>query len=347
MAIVWDAPVTPDALTTFVRQVPQPQTFALTALAGTTDAPENKVDVGEVIVTNRTARYRPFDGAIHVSKRDYGTVSSLALAPLSTSSPAVGEYERLQLQFARTGGTFVEALEQAVYNDGERGAREIHARIEQGLGQVLSTGKLTINEGGLISEADFGVPSGQIVTAGTSWATTASATALTNLVTWCDVYNTNNGFMPGSIVTSRKQIRLLQQNAEIIDAAYGSETGRTRVKLEDLNDLLSSEELPTLRAAYDTVVDVDGTTTRCVADDKVIFLPPDPSAMVAVAWGVSATALELVNSNVSEMSFTDAPGIVAVVEKNGPPYREFTFVDAVALPVLVQPKLLMVADVAP
>jgi hypothetical protein len=53
-----------------------------------------------------------------------------------------------------------------------------------------------------------------------------------------------------------------------------------------------------------------------------------------------------VNSNLAELSFEQAPGIVGVVEKVGPPYREFTFVDAVGMPVLANPKLLMVADVA-
>jgi hypothetical protein len=37
---------------------------------------------------------------------------------------------------------------------------------------------------------------------------------------------------------------------------------------------------------------------------------------------------------------------VGVVVKEGPPFRQFTFVDAVAMPVLNNPKLLMVADVA-
>jgi hypothetical protein len=45
------------------------------------------------------------------------------------------------------------------------------------------------------------------------------------------------------------------------------------------------------------------------------------------------------------MSFADAPGIVGVVEKVGPPYRQFTFVDAVAMPILAQPKRLFVATV--
>ena len=57
------------------------------------------------------------------------------------------------------------------------------------------------------------------------------------------------------------------------------------------------------------------------------------------------TALELVDSNLSELTFREAPGIVGVVEKVGPPYRKFTFVDGMALPVLSNAKKLLIADV--
>jgi hypothetical protein len=71
-----------------------------------------------------------------------------------------------------------------------------------------------------------------------------------------------------------------------------------------------------------------------------------PGDLGYTAWGVSATALELVNSSAVDFSFQEAPGIVGVVEKIGPPYREFVFVDAVGMPVLQNARLLMVADVA-
>jgi hypothetical protein len=118
------------------------------------------------------------------------------------------------------------------------------------------------------------------------------------------------------------------------------------VSLTELNDLLSSEGLPTLRPAYDTQVDVDGVSTRVIADDKVVMLPPNVADLGYLSSGVSATALELVNSGASELSFEDAPGIVGIVEKSGPPYRQFTFVDAVQMPILANARLLSVSDVA-
>jgi hypothetical protein len=91
---------------------------------------------------------------------------------------------------------------------------------------------------------------------------------------------------------------------------------------------------------------VDGVSTRVIPDDRLIFLPPNPDDLLAVRYGLSATALELVQSNQAELSFEDSPGIVGVVIKEGPPFRQFTFVDAVAMPYLKDARKLLVMDVA-
>lgn len=345
MAIFFDAPVQPDALTTFVRDVPTPGELTLSGMFPARTVPSNVVNWGEITRTNRTARFRSYDGRIHVSSRDTGSEKNVRLPPLS-SSLSVGEYERLQLEFARTGGTFKQALAAAVYNDATQLTREVQARVEQAFGDLLTDWKLTIDENGFKNEADYGAPAGHSVSASTTWATVASATALTELVAWTDVYVATNGVKPDSFLTSLKVLRLMQRNAEIINAVHGSAAGRTRVTLTELNDLLESEGLPTARPAYDTKVDVDGTSTRVIADDKLIFLPQNLGDLAAMYYGVSATALELVNAAKSDFSFEDAPGIVGVVIKNAePPFREFTYVDAVGMPIITNPKLMLVADV--
>lgn len=343
MGIFFDAPVEPDALTTFVRNVPADTGFRLSSLFPTKVHENNTVNFAEIVRTNRTARFRAFDGRIHVSSRDTGS-EKLVKLPAISSSLSVGEYERLQLLFAQTGGTNQAALANAIYNDAENLTREVQARWEQAWGDVLTDGKLTINEEGYTSEADYGVPGSQIVSAGTAW-TTLSADALGNFITWCDVYNTNNGFMPGSFQTSQRVMRLLQTNEKIIAAIAGTAAGRSRVKGSEVVDLFSSEGLPTALPPYDTQVDVDGSSTRVVADDKILFFPPNLADLGHNAVGISATALELMNAAQTDLSFEDASGIVGVVIKEGPPFRQFTFVDAVGMPVLDNAKLLMVADV--
>lgn len=344
MAIFYDAPVAPDALTAFVREVPIPSSLGLSQLFPTVLSTSNKFDWSEVLRTNRTARFRSFDGRIHVSDRDGGTDKQVNFLPLSDSLNQ-GEYERLQLEFARTGGTRTEALANAIYNDGERLTRHVQNRMEQAIGQVLTTGKLTINENGFQGEADFGVPANHLVTAGTAW-TNVAAPALANLVAWVDAYIATNGFAPGAILTSNRVRRLMSINTELIGAAVGTQSGKTRINATELGDLLASEGLPSDVRTYDSVVDVDGVVTRVIPDDKVVFLPPSPGDLMEVRYGISATALELVNSSRAELSFQGAAGIVGLVVQTGPPFRQFTFVDAVGMPVLTDAKRVFVADVA-
>lgn len=346
MAIVFDGPVTPEPLTTFVRRVPTPDTYVLNRLLPDRYFLSNTIDLAEVTRTNRTARFRAYDGRIHVSKRDGTVLKQIKLPPLS-SSVGTGELEKLQLEFARTGGTNTEALVDAVYDDATNLTNEVLARMEQARGDVLTDGKFTLaGEGGLFLEADFGVPGGNLVAPGTAWSTVATATVVANMTTWVNAYVDLNGFPPGGFVTSRAVVNYMLQNAEIRSLAASLAGTPALVSRQTLAGVLDAFNLPPLLFTYDSKVDVDGATTAVLPADRVVFVPPNPADLGYTAWGISATALELVGSNAVDFSFNEAPGIVGVVEKSGPPYRENVFVDAVGMPVLANPKLLMVADVA-
>jgi hypothetical protein len=145
---------------------------------------------------------------------------------------------------------------------------------------------------------------------------------------------------------SRRVLNLMLQNTELRSLAASLSGTPSLITRSTVDAALAAYGLPPIVKVYDTVVDVDGTSTRTIPDDRVIFVPPNIADLGYTAWGVSATALELVNSNAVDFSFSEAPGIVGVVEKIGPPYREFVFLDAVGMPVLSNAKLLMVADVA-
>src|SRR4051812_9604124 len=102
--IVYDGPVLPDDLTTFVRQVPVPANFVLNQVLPNVYIPNNRIDVGQITRTNRTARFRAYDAPLHRAQRDVGQVQTVQLPPLSDTLQ-MGELERLKLEFARTGGT--------------------------------------------------------------------------------------------------------------------------------------------------------------------------------------------------------------------------------------------------
>jgi hypothetical protein len=346
MAIAYEAPVHPDDLTVFTRNVPLQQNLVLDRVLPDRMVQDNRVDIGTLTKTGRTARFRVFDGPIHVARRDSYSVQNVSLPPLSDSI-GIGEYERLQIQFARTQGTNNAALVNAIYDDATLLTGNIRRRMELARGDVLVDGKFTLaGEGGLYMEADYGVPVGNFVTASTLWSSTATADPITDLNTWVQAYLDLNGFLPGGMICSRTTVQRLLSNDKL-KTAHGSILGvANMLNREQVAQTLDNYSLPPIELVYDSSVDVDGVSTRVLPTNKVIFLPPEGQPLGYTAWGISATALELVNSNQSELSFEDAPGIVGVVEKSGPPYRQGTFVDAVGMPVIENPNYLMVATVA-
>jgi hypothetical protein len=236
MAIFYDAPVVPDALTAFVREVPMAANLTLSAAIPTETVDDNKVDFAERVHTNRVAEFRAFDGAITVGQRDSGSTSVVELLPLSNSL-GLGEYERLQMQFARTKGTNVDALVRAIYNDAENLVGTVRNRIELAWGDVLTDGKLTINEGGYVGEADFGVPAENLVNAAKTWSDPTRRSSPTSSPGRRPTTDTaERRFEPLSVIrTSLKNIRAMQTTPRSSNAVFGSNGGRTRVTREELN----------------------------------------------------------------------------------------------------------------
>lgn len=349
MAIIFDGPVAPDDLTEFVRQVPTPTNQVLNQILPDRLITTNRVDVATLTQRGRTARFRAFDANLHVSQRDTAAIKTVKLPPLSDSI-SMGELERLQLEFARTGGTNMQALVNAIYDDATNLTRNVQRRMEQARGDVLQDGKFTLNgEGGLVLEADYGVPGGNIVTAAILWSSLTTAVPLDDLLAWTFAYNVTagNGYDPGGMIISRQILNYLLGNTAIRTATGNILGINSSVTRPQLDQAIEARGLPPILFVYDTQVDVDGSATRVLPANKVIFVPPNPGENLGyTAWGVSATSLELVNSTGSDMTFEQAPGIVGVVDKDGPPYREMTYVDAVGMPVIENPNALFIATVA-
>jgi hypothetical protein len=348
MAIVFDGPVLPDDLTVFVREVPLPNALTLNQLLPDKYIQSNRLDFANITKTGRTARFRMFDGPLHVAQRDTASTSVVKLPPLSDSL-GMGELERLQLEFARTGGTNQGAFVNAIYNDAQTLTENVQRRMELARGDVLTDGKFTMMSSEGLLESDFSLPAGNIVTAPTLWSDTVNSDPITDITTWVQAYATTlgNGYRPAKMTTSLTVLNFLLTNAKIRNL-YSSLVGApSRLSPVQLNSALADYGLPEIATPYDSQVDVDGVSTRVTPVNKVYFTPPDPATNLGgTYWGVSATALELVNAAETDLSFEDAPGIVGVVIKDGPPFRQYSFVDAVGLPALENPRALLVATVS-
>lgn len=340
MAIFWDGNPTPDDMTDFVRDVPVDPSLQFLAEFPPEFSDDNTIDFSEIVRHNRAAKFRAWDGRVHVSTRDTGSQRRIKLPPLS-SSLGQGEYETLMLAFKRMGGTNDNVLAKAAYNDAEQLTREIQARFNLAWGRLISgKGVLPIPE--LAATLDYGVPAEHKVVAPVNWADTDNALVLTNIEAWAAAWRSSNGGGAIEIKTSSAKLSQARRNKEVIDACYGATQGRTRVSLSELNQLLGDEGLPTFGATDDSSVEVDGVDTRVFDADKVAIMPVDRRELGSSVWGTTTTAVEMADNTDSDLTFEDAPGIVGVIDKGTEvPYRQMTFVDACGLPKINGRKLLV------
>jgi hypothetical protein len=285
-------------------------------------------------------QFRAWDTPAPMTGRPGVTRIRGELAPVSRQIP-LGEEEMLRLRALERGND--DPIISAIYDDVERMIRSVQARVELARGQLLYTGKVTINENGLQIEADFGLPGSHNVTAGTVWTNTASATPLTDLLTWQDLYITDNGRPPGTLLMAQARLSNLYLNAEMRAAAAANGTTPARVNRETVDAIFAANGLPPI-SVYDVTVRVDGIATRPIPADRVLMLPPPDEPFGNTFYGVTAEAIKLRSKGYIE---ADAmPGVVAVVTETDHPVQTFTVGTAIALPVLPNPSLLFVADVA-
>ena len=160
------------------------------------------------------------------------------------------------------------------------------------------------------------------------------------------MYVALNGSGPGQFLCSLATARNLQRNVKLINAIKGAQTGVTNVTLEDISALFNSYGLPSISmdSVYNSNMDVDGSSTPVLPANKFLFLPADLSELGFTAWGTPTTVMEL---NANNVQVESAAGIIGMlVREEHPPFQKRTFVDAVALPVLADPRKILVATVA-
>jgi hypothetical protein len=337
--------IDPVQLTGYVREVPGPANYTLNQILP--DVYLGDIDVAWDIVnrTNRAAMFRSYDAESPVTQRDSFSRARVSLPPIS-SKTVVGEYERLKLEQIRSGGDTRNRLVEAIYDDADINTRAIKARVELARGDVITDWKFTLNgENGLTLEADFGMPAGHNpVPAGAVWSDHTNSDPILDLQTWVQTYTDAAGEAPGRMLTSRTVVGHMLMNAKVrtyLSSLAGAPQMVTRTQL---NSVLDAFELPPI-VTYDTSIDVDGSATRPIPADRVALLPNNPRDLGMTAWGITAEALELAGQQNPGLAFSEAPGLIGVVMRDGDPVRVWTKVGAIVMPIITDPRRLMVADV--
>lgn len=286
------------------------------------------------------ARYRAWDTAPPLGRRPGFATIRGELLPLGLSLK-LNEREIVRFNQFRAklpGGTL-----QDVYDDAVSSARAALWRIERARADVLTDGKVTIAENGIVLEADYGVPGGHLVTAATLWSDTAASVPVTNLQAWEAVYMTNNGGKkPAAWLVSSAVMANLSLNAQIRTLSPVTGVVPGVITADTVGQVLRAFGIAPL-VVFDG--QAPNPTTGVMEAElnarHVIGVPADGLGEVFI--GTHAMATGLVGRGILRRD--QAPGIVTWVEEETRPAGIITTSEAIALPVLRDPKALFRAIV--
>ena len=309
--------------------------------------PNNPIDDLEYRFTKggdglvEAATFRAYDTESPVGSRPGLTRVTGELPPISRKI-RLGEYDRLRQRRADA------AIRNAILDDATRMTRAVAARLELARGEALYSGKLVLNENGVIATVDFGRTAGHTVTAATVWSDPA-ADILGDLLTWRDTYNATNGEDPGAIVTSRTVMGYMVRNAGIRDLASTMAGTPSIVTEAALQATLDAHGLPPIQR-YDAQVRVGASATRVIPADRLVMLPAPGDANDPASTQLGATLLgttaESMEPGYGVADAAEQPGIVAGAYVTQDPVAVWTKAAAIGLPVMANPDLTLCADVA-
>lgn len=344
MLELWDV-ILPSDLTRFSRDVPIPQQYgALARILPDTPVNGFKARIRTLTRTLRAAKFRSYNSENYIAGRPFTlSITDIVLPPLGQKIPLT-EMELLQNAFAN--GDVNDDVIQQIYDDAETNVRATLARMQLAKGDVITDGKFSLAaENGLTLDADFELATSHKPTAATLWSDHANSTPIDDERAWIQQMVADGGGVPDIAVTSLTVLGHLQANVQYQKAFWGPlATAQPNLNLEQVNQIRNSWGLPPI-VLDDTVIDVDGTTTRVLPVNK--FILANTNGLGETQYGVTAQALEVASGG-TDAAFTrrDAPGIFTAAYKETEPPSRWTSTSAVGMPVLFDVTKLVSATVA-
>lgn len=337
---LWTDVVTPLELTTAARMSLEERDRDAGSLSRF--LPNTQVD--DLVVTlsadrnglSEAAEFRAYDAETPIGAVPGGKRITVELPPLG-QKVRVSEYDQLR----QRGNANPAVVKNSIGKVTLRTARGVADRMELLRGQVLATGKATINENQFIAEQDFGRDADMTVTAANPWGTAESANPLEDLLAWVQAYTDKNGEAPGALLMSSKAFHSLMR-VESLRKMTTTAHQPLMVPAEFVRATFEAYGLPPIEI-YDRKVRVGGQNRR-VVDEKVALLLPaggDASDLGVTFWG---STLESTDPNYG-IAEDDRPGIVVGALKDYDPMGVWVHAAAIGMPVLADANLAMAATV--
>ncbi|AWI04056.1 major capsid protein [Clostridium drakei] len=273
-----------------------------------------------------SASIHGFDTETEIGSRD-GISYSVEELALIKRKIKMDEKLIIQLNFPRSTQEETQAINQ-IYNDVDNMVNSVKTRIEAMRMEVITTGKLNINENGVKTSIDYGTPKVQQST--TDWTST-DAKILEDIYNWTDKVVQNVGCTPTRAVTSKSVLNLLLTNMAIRKAVFGINADKLLTK-DMLNQLLSSMDLPEV-ATYDSQYRTQGNDGKYVVkryfeDGKFVLLPE--GKLGDTIYGLTAEEIELRGK--SDTKIESFGNIVAEIYSTKDPVARWTKAVATCLP---------------
>lgn len=333
---LWNDLVTPDELTDYARR----EQVELNKVNSLSSFFPHRTTVGNTVsyvVTENglvpTAEFRSFDAEASIGgKTQKGRKITLELPPVSQKTRIS------ELDVMRSRANLPDEVQRkSIAGVTADVVGSIEDRMELARGEVLETGRLTIEENGLYVDEDLGRDATLTVSADVPWED-PDALIIDELMEWVETYSDvgDNG-VPAVMVGGLKLRMVLQKNAQILSAISTVNTPAL-ASVEQLNAVLASHGLPVFQT-YDRKVNVGGVTRRVLSAEK-LFLVPE-SGLGASMWGEAAEAYDADYS----LAVGTEGGIVAAAHKTHDPFGYWVRGTGVALPILTAPNASMVAGV--
>jgi hypothetical protein len=341
---LWDV-ILPSDLTRFSRTVPTPQEYgALERLLPAVSVNSIKARIRTLTRTIRAAKFRAYNAENYIGGRPFTlSITDVLLPPLGQKIP-ITELELLEQ--ALSSGAVNDDVIQQIYDDAETNVVATRARMQLARGDVITDGKFSlVGENGLTLDADFSLASSHNPTAGTLWSDHTNATPIDDERAWIAQMVADGGGRPTVAVTSLTVLGHLQSNAQYIRALWGPNvTNQPNLNVEQVNQVRAAWQLPPI-VLDDTVIDVDGTTTRVLPVNR--FVLANENGLGETQYGLTAQALQVAAGG-TDASFTrrDAPGIFTAAYQETEPPARWTSTAAVGMPLLFDVTKLVTATVA-
>ncbi len=277
------------------------------------------------------AQFRPFDAESQIGRRPGTSRISGAILPISRKIP-LSEFDQLRL---RNAGN--DTLIQQHFDDAARLARGIAARALRARGQLLETGKVTINENKVVTEYDSGRAGGHTITtlaADDRWSAYATADPIGDVMGWSDLIYEATGVRPDTLLVSSTAMAHLQQVNSVRGAFVAVANAPTRATIAQVQE------------AFLALADVRVRVWQAPAGMSGVMNPKKVTLVTgSVQIGATLYGIPVEATNPKYSALSTQPGIVAGTWEENDPEVPWTKAVGLLLPVLSSPDSTLNAQV--